>query len=98
MVAGISVPASPSGACEAERATGILREGTRTPDHRGTAVRSSRLPGMVSASPCCDRDLRFHNRVLCLDEQGYSVRQLVLPEGRSLNERRYLFSARVAND
>jgi len=40
------------------------------PDHRAAAVHSSGLAGMVSAPPNCGGDLRFHNRVLCLDEQG----------------------------
>ena len=70
MVAGISVPPSPSGACEADRATGILREAAGAPDHRAAAVHPSGLAGMVSAPPNCGGDLRFHSRVLCVDEQG----------------------------
>src|SRR5262249_28789582 len=38
---------------------------------------------VVCTPACCGGDLRFHNRELCLDEQGHPVRHLVLQEGRS---------------
>jgi hypothetical protein len=73
LVAGISAAALPPRACEANRATGIVRKAGGAPDHRGTALYCCGLAGMACASPRRGGDFRFHGRVLCLDEQGRPI-------------------------